>query len=207
MAGLFGPVGKASRRLGIGITAKGERILAKRPTPPGQHGNSGRPKKISDYGSQLIEKQKIRFLYGLRESQFERTFKEALRMHGPTGENLVILLERRLDNVIYRQGLADTRRQARQLVNHGHFAVNGVATDIPSYRVRPGDVITIREKSRNATYFKTKLNPDLTRLDRPAEWFEQIGTDRAGWKIARFPLREEGERDINEQVVVEFYSR
>lgn len=206
MAGRMQPVGKLSRRLGIGLTPKGERILRKRPYKPGQHGNNARPAKVSDYSKQLTEKQKVRLLYGLRESQFRRTFDEAVRMHGSTGENLMGLLERRLDNVIYRQRLAVTRRQARQLVNHGHFLVNGVKTDIPSFRVRPGDVISISEAARKTRYFREILHPEAQGL-APAEWFEQIGNDRNSWKIARFPRRDEAEQEVNEQVVVEFYSR
>lgn len=207
MAGLHEPVGKVSRRLGIGITAKGARILDKRSYKPGQHGNNGRPAKISDYGLQLLEKQKIRLFYGLREKQFSLTFAEAVRLTGSTGDNLMTLLERRLDNVVYRQGLATTRRQARQLVCHGHFEVNGRQTDIPSFRVRPGDVIKIRETSRAATYFKDLLNPELNRLSTPAAWFEQLANDRSSWRVTRFPDRAEAELEVNERIVVEFYSR
>jgi small subunit ribosomal protein S4 len=194
MSGLHEPVGKVSRRLGVGITAKGSKILDKRPYKPGQHGNNGgRPAKISDYGQQLLEKQKIRLFYGLRESQFKGIFETAVRMSGPTGENLMSLLERRLDNVIFRQGLAVTRRQARQLVNHGHFEVNGVPTNIPSFRVRPGDVIKVREGSKTSAYFKDLFASDALRHRHAPEWFEQTSADRTSWKIARFPNRDEAE--------------
>ncbi len=211
MAGLYGPVGKVSRRLGVGITAKGARILGKRPFPPGQHGNSGRPPKISDYGLQLREKQKLRAFYGLREKQFSRTFAEALRMHGPTGENLMSLLERRLDNVVYRQGLAQTRAQARQIVNHGHFTVNGRVVDVPSYRVRPGEVIAVADASKSKGYFKDLINSGTLAHIHPPDWFEAVKTpgesERLSWRITAFPRREHGEQEVNENIIVEFYSR
>lgn len=207
MSGLYGPVGKVSRRLGVGITPKGARILHKRPTLPGQHGNTGRPPKVSDYGKQLLEKQKIRLFYGLREKQFHTIFLEAQRMRGATGENLLSLLERRLDNVVYRQGLAITRAQARQLVNHGHFTVNGVPTDIPSFRTRPGDVISVPEVSRSKPYFKDLINSGVLNHRTPPDWLEQAGSDRLTWKVASFPRREHAEPEVNEQIVVEFYSR
>lgn len=207
MAGLHGPVGKISRRLGVGITAKGARILNKRPTLPGQHGNTGRPPKISDYGMQLLEKQKLRLFYGLREKQFRNLFQEAQRMKGATGENLLSLLERRLDNAVYRQGLAVTRAQARQLVNHGHFAVNGVPTDIPSYRLRPGDRVTVTEKSRGSAYFKEFVASGGRKPVTPPDWFEQGSTDGLTWTVIAFPRREHAELEVSEQVVVEFYSR
>ncbi len=133
MARYRGPVGKVSRRLGIGITDKGQRILEKRSYAPGQHGPNMRRRQASDYSVRLLEKQKARYMYGLLEKQFRRMYKQADRMPGATGANLFVLLERRLDNVVYRMGLANTRSQARQLVNHGHVTVNGRKTDIPSY--------------------------------------------------------------------------
>lgn len=208
MAGLYGPVGKVSRRLGVGITPKGARILERRPNPPGQHGgNNGRPRKISDYAMQLMEKQKLRAFYGLREKQFKLTFERAQRMSGATGENLLSLLERRLDNVVYRQGLAATRAQARQLVSHGHFAVNGIPTDIPSYTVRPGETISVRPERRGNQYFKDLLSNGSLTHRHPPDWFTAEGSDRLVWKITSFPRREHGEREVNEQVIVEFYSR
>lgn len=207
MSGLYGPVGKTSRRLGVGITPKGARILGRRPSPPGQHGNSGRPRKVSDYAMQLQEKQKLRAFYGLREKQFVNLFHQAQRMKGATGENLLALLERRLDNVVYRQGLASTRAQARQLVSHGHFSVNGVGTDIPSYTVRPGETITVRESSRSNRYFRELNGSGILTATRPPDWFEQVGTDRYTWRIASYPRREHAEPEVNEQIIVEFYSR
>lgn len=206
MAGLYEPVGKMSRRLGIGITAKGARILARRPTRPGQHGNSGRPPKISAYGAQLLEKQKLRALYGLRETQFYRLFEEALRRHGSTGDNLLVLLECRLDNVIYRMGLAATRAQARQLVNHGHFLINGKPVDIPSYSVRPGETIGVCEKSRSSRYFKDVLSDERLGSVRSPEWIK-ASNDKTQGTILRLPQSDEAERDANVQVIVEFYSR
>ena len=194
MSGLYEPIGKLSRRLGVGLTPKGARILKKRPNKPGQHGDNPRPQKKSDYGVQLIEKQKIKAFYGLRESQFKRLFDEAQRMKGPTGANLMSLLERRLDNVVYRQGLCETRRQARQLVNHGHFEVNGHQVNIPSYQVRPGEVIRIAQSSRSNHFFKVALRPEYALHYHAPEWFEQRSTDRSEWAIVRHPQREEADR-------------
>ena len=154
MARYTGPVGKVSRRLNLGITEKGQRILSKRPFPPGQHGPNAKRRKVSEYGVRLVEKQKARFMYGVLERQFRNTFDRARRMPGETGENLFSLLERRLDNVVYRMGMATTRAQARQLVNHGHVTVNGVKTDIPSFTVKVGEVIAVKEGSRKLTYFQ-----------------------------------------------------
>ena len=150
MGRYIGPVEKIERRYGVSLELKGERrlkgksALEKRPYPPGQHGQ--RRGKISEYGLQLAEKQKAKFLYGVSERQFRRYFKEAARMKGNTGENLIILLERRLDNVVYRMGFATTRRQARQLVSHGHILVDGKKVNIPSYLVKPGQKISLKKK-------------------------------------------------------------
>lgn len=157
MARYTGPVGKVSRRLGIGITEKGQRILNKRSDPPGQHGAAARRRQLSDYGMQLREKQKAKFLYGVLERQFRRLFEQASRRSGVTGEYLLSLLERRLDNVVYRLGFATTRAQARQLVNHGHIVVDGRKTNIPSYTVKVGQVIAVRPQSRSRTYFRIWL--------------------------------------------------
>ena len=153
MARYRGPVGKISRRLGIGITEKGQRILSKRAFPPGQHGPSARRRQISDYGLQLQEKQKARYIYGVLERQFRRVFQKAQRQPGETGAALFSLLERRLDNVVYRLGFATTRSQARQIVTHGHITVNGRKTNIPSYTVRAGEKIAVRPESRRLAYF------------------------------------------------------
>lgn len=162
MARYRGPVEKLERRLGVSLALKGERRLAgksaldKRPYAPGQHGQ--RRAKISEYGLQLREKQKAKFMYGVSEKQFRRIFDEAARKEGNTGINLVLLIERRLDNVVYRMGFATTRRFARQLVTHGHILVNGSKVDIPSYVVRAGDKIEVCEKSKNNPQVKELLN-------------------------------------------------
>lgn len=206
MSGLYEPVGKMSRRLGLGITAKGARILERRPNPPGQHGGTGKPPKVSVYRGQLWEKQKLKALYGLRETQFFRLFEEALRRRGSTGDNLLVLLECRLDNVVYRMGLTETRAQARQLVNHGHFLVNGKKVDIPSYSVRVGETISVAEMSRSNQYFKERLNSEKTAIVRPPDWLRTTN-DRTGAAVTRFPLAEEAEQGADVRVIVEFYSR
>lgn len=205
MAVLGHPVGKISRRLGIAITAKGAKVLRRRPNPPGQHGGSTRPKKISDYGMQLLEKQKCRFLYGVREEQFRRIFAKALRLPGPTGENLLMLLEERLDNIVYRLGWAATRTQARQIVNHGHIVVNGIPTDIPSYTARVGDTIVIAEKSRSNRYFKDLLNDGIG-PNRVPDWLKREPNNYTA-SVLSVPHREHAEEEVNEQIIVEYYSR
>ena len=147
MSRYTGPTWKISRRLGISLSGTGKE-LARRPYPPGQHGPTQR-KKLTEYGLQLQEKQKLRHMYGLNERQFKNLFVKAGKMKGVHGENFMILLESRLDNLVYRLGLARTRRAARQLVNHGHVIVDGKRVDIPSYTVKPGQVISLREKSKN----------------------------------------------------------
>jgi len=151
MARYTGPKFKISRRLGISLSGTGKEL--KRPFPPGQHG-PGQRRKLSEYGVQLQEKQKLRHMYGLTERQFRNLFDQANRMKGIVGENFMILLESRLDNLVYRLGFANTRAGARQLVSHGHVTVNGKKVDIPSYRVTPGDVIGLRERSRNLAVIK-----------------------------------------------------
>jgi small subunit ribosomal protein S4 len=206
MARYHGPVGKVSRRLGIGITEKGQRILNKRPFPPGQHGPSARRRQISDYGLQWLEKQKARYMYGLLERQFVRVFDKAERMSGVTGDNLFMLLERRLDNIVYRLGLAETRMQARQLVNHGHITVNGRKTNIPSFTVKIGEVISIRPESRRRTYFKNIVDSGELGKRRAPEWLRIDAANLSGQMVA-LPRREDAEQGINEQLIVEFYSR
>ena len=159
MARYTGPVGKISRRLNLGITEKGQRILSRRSFPPGQHGPNAKRRKISEYGTRLIEKQKARYMYGVLERQFQRTFERARRMPGETGDNLFSLLERRLDNVVYRMGIATTRAQARQLVNHGHISVDGIKTDIPSFTVKIGETVAVRPESRRLIYFQNIALP------------------------------------------------
>lgn len=206
MARYHGPVGKISRRLGIGITEKGQRILQKRPFPPGQHGPGARRRQVSDYGLQLMEKQKARYMYGVLERQFRRLFEQASRRSGVTGEYLLSLLERRLDNVVYRLGLALTRAQARQLVSHGHITVNGRKTNIPSFTVRVGDVIAVRPESRRRNYFRNLVDSGDLNKYRAPDWLRLNPADLGGEVIA-LPRREDAEPGINEQLIVEFYSR
>ncbi|PDW00695.1 30S ribosomal protein S4 [Candidatus Chloroploca asiatica] len=206
MARYHGPVGKVSRRLGIGITEKGQRILNKRPFPPGQHGPSARRRQVSDYGLQLLEKQKAKYIYGVLERQFRRTFEQASRRSGVTGEYLLSLLERRLDNVVYRLGLATTRAQARQLVAHGHIMVDGRKTNIPSYTVKIGQTISIRPESRRRTYFKNLVDSGELNKYRAPEWLRLDAPEMTG-TIVSLPRREDAEAGINEQLIVEFYSR
>ncbi len=206
MARYIGPVGKISRRLGIGVTEKGQRILAKRPFPPGQHGPSARRRQVSDYGLQLLEKQKARYIYGVLERQFRRIFEKAQRFPGETGAYLLILLERRLDNVVYRLGFATTRAQARQLVTHGHITVNGRKTNIPSYTVRVGETIAIRPESRRRMYFKNLVDSGALAKHKAPDWLRLNPVDLSG-EVVAMPRREDAEPGINEQLIVEFYSR
>ncbi len=187
---------------------KGERCYSdkcayeRRNYAPGQHGKN-RP-KLSDYGIRLREKQKLKRIYGLTEKQFKRYFKEADRQKGITGENFLILLERRLDNVVYRLGFAQSRAQARQLVRHGHFTVNGKKVDIPSYLLKPGDVVAVREKSRNLTVIKEALEALPRRGLAP--WLELRKENFEG-VFKTLPTRDEIDIPVNEQLIVEFYSR
>jgi small subunit ribosomal protein S4 len=206
MARYRGPVGKISRRLGIGITEKGQRVLEKRPFPPGQHGPGARRRQVSDYGVQLQEKQKARYMYGVLEKQFRRIFEKAQRYPGETGAYLFILLERRLDNVVYRLGLATTRSQARQLVTHGHIVVNGRKTNIPSYTVRVGDKIAVRPESRSRVYFKNLVDSGDLNKHKVPDWLRFYTSDLSA-EIVTLPRREDAEQGINEQLIVEFYSR
>ncbi|MDR4889258.1 30S ribosomal protein S4 [Fredinandcohnia sp. QZ13] len=200
MARYTGPSWKLSRRLGISLSGTGKE-LEKRPYAPGQHGPNQR-KKLSEYGLQLQEKQKLRHMYGVNERQFRNTFSNASKMQGILGENFMILLESRLDNLVYRLGLARTRRAARQLVNHGHILVDGNRVDIPSYRVKPGQTITVREKSRNLVTIKeaieaTSFVPEYLTFD----------ADKLEGTYTRLPERSELPAEINEAFIVEFYSR
>ncbi|WP_066050535.1 30S ribosomal protein S4 [Robertmurraya korlensis] len=200
MARYTGPSWKLSRRLGISLSGTGKE-LEKRPYAPGQHGPNQR-KKLSEYGLQLQEKQKLRHMYGVTERQFRNLFDKAGKISGKHGENFMALLESRLDNVVYRLGLARTRRQARQLVNHGHILVNGKRVDIPSFRVLPGQTITLREKSRNLDIVKEAVEvnnfvPDFLTFD----------ADKLEGTFTRLPERSELPAEINEALIVEFYSR
>jgi small subunit ribosomal protein S4 len=200
MARYTGPSWKQSRRLGISLSGTGKEI-EKRPFAPGQHGPTQR-RKLSEYGLQLQEKQKLRFMYGINERQFRRIFNDAGKMKGVHGENFMVLLESRLDNLVYRLGLARTRRQARQLVSHGHILVGGKRVDIPSYRVKPGETISVREKSRNLDIIKasvesTNFVPEYVSFDENT----LQGT------YTRYPERSELPAEITEALIVEFYSR
>jgi small subunit ribosomal protein S4 len=203
MARYRGPVGKVSRRLGYGISEKGARILSKRSFLPGMHGpGANTNKKMSDYALRLAEKQKARFAYGLLEKQFRRTFEAARRESGETGAILFSLLERRLDNVVFRLGWAQSRAQARQLVCHGHITVNSRKTNIASYSVKVGDQIAIRPESRRRPYF---ANLSGTAKSQTSQSWLSAG-EMSGQVIA-LPRREDAEADINEQFIVEYYSR
>jgi small subunit ribosomal protein S4 len=199
MARYTGPVYKKSRRLGFSILETGKE-LAKKPQAPGQHGTSR--KKLSEYGVQLQEKQKVRIMYGLNEKQFRETFETAGKMKGIQGLNLLILLESRLDNIIYRLGMAKTRKAARQIVNHGHILVNGKKVDIPSYRVMPNDEVTIHAGSINHPVINENLDSTTNRVAF-VNWDDK---NKKGTYL-RFPEREELNVDINESAIVEFYNR
>ncbi|MGF3113243.1 30S ribosomal protein S4 [Facklamia sp. P9177] len=200
MSRYTGPSWKQSRRLGISLTETGKE-LSKRPFPPGQHGNQR--KKLSEYALQKNEKQKLRFMYGLNERQFRTLFNRAGKIsEGKHGDNFMVMLERRLDNLVYRLGLATTRRQARQLVNHGHITVDGKRVDIPSYIVEPGQVISVRERSRNLAIIKEALETTVTRLE-----FVNFDADKLEGSLVRLPLRSELNAEIDEALVVEYYNK
>ena len=208
MARYTGPVEKLERRLGVDLFMKGERRLAgksallKRPYAPGQHGQ--RRAKLSESGSQLREKQKAKFMYGVSEKQFRRLFAEAARREGNTGAILVQLLEQRLDNVVYRMGFATTRRFARQLVTHGHILVDGKRVDIPSYSVRAGQKIEVIEKSKNNPQISRAL--DLTAQTGIVAWVDVEKEKRYGI-FSRVPEREEVVIPVEERFIVELYSK
>jgi len=199
------PIVKQSRREGYALHPKAHKILLKKPGIPGQH-SGGRQSKPSLYQIQLREKQKVRRTYGLLEKQFAKLMKEASRRDGLSGENLLQLLELRLDNVVYRSGLATSRRAARQLVGHGHFELNGRRVDIPSIRVKTGDVITVREKSTKSGYFSAIADVVANSIQGPLSWLKS-DTKKLKIEITGLPKREEAEADINEQLIVEYYSR
>ena len=200
MARYTGPVYKKSRRLGFSILENGKE-LAKRPYAPGAHGNDKR-RKSSEYGIQLAEKQKIRLMYGLNEKQFHKLFEKAQNKKGTAGHNLLNLLESRLDNLVYRLGLAKTRRAARQVVNHGHISVNGVKVDIPSYQVKVGDVIAVRENSLEHGAIKEAVEACTS---RPA--FVDFDKNKMSGTYLRLPDRSELNQEVNETLIVEFYNR
>lgn len=208
MARYRGAVEKLERRFGVSLALKGERRLAgksaldKRPYAPGQHGQ--KRGKISEYGLQLREKQKAKIMYGVSEKQFRSIFREANRQVGNTGENLIRIIEQRLDNVVYRMGFATTRRFSRQLVTHGHILVNGRRVDIPSYIVKPGQKIEIREKSRNNPQILRAL--DLTAQTGIVPWVD-VDKEKQFGIFTRFPEREEVVIPIEERLIVELYSK
>ena len=200
MARYTGPAYKKARRLNFSLLESGKE-LAKRPYAPGQHGNDRR-KKLSEYGVQLQEKQKVRLMYGLNEKQFRKVFDKASKMQGIAGENLLRLLESRLDNLAYRMGLAKTRRGARQLVNHGHITVNGKKVDIPSYSCKPGDVIAVKDNAKDMVIIKSSLEALLKRVE-----FVTYDENKMAGTYVRYPERSELNADINESMIIEFYNR
>jgi len=212
MARYVGPSCKLCRREGQKLFLKGQKCYTekcpfeKRSYPPGQHGRAAsfRRRRASDYSLQLREKQKARRIYGVLERQFRRYFHEAERRSGMTGENLLVLLETRLDNAVYRLGFADSRAQARQLVTHGHFTVNGRKTNIPSYGVRPDDVVSVRPESRRKTFFKTRK--ELLEDGAVPAWLS-LDADEMSGRVLSEPMREEIDVPVQEQMIVEFYSR
>ena len=199
------PIVKQSRREGFALAPKAHKIMAKKSGIPGQHGDM-RIRGGSLYLTQLREKQKVRRLYGLLEKQFAKLMKEALKTEGLSGQNLLEFLERRADNVVFRAGFATTRRQARQLVSHGHFLLNGRRIDIPSIRLKAGDVLEVRTKSAKSEYFKNLENTVAASGVQPLSWLK-ADAKKMRIEITGTPKREEVEAGINEQLIVEYYSR
>lgn len=200
MARYTGPVWRKARRYGASIL-ENEKDLRKRTFAPGQHGKA--KKKVTEYGTQLNEKQKVRYLYGLTEKQFRKTFDEAKKIRtGKQGTNFLILLESRLDNLVYRAGFASTRRQARQLVTHGHVTLDGKKADIPSIRVKVGQVISLKEKSRELSIVKESLEAKVSRVP-----YVEYDEEKMEAKYARLPERQEFLPEIKENLIVEFYNR
>lgn len=208
MARYRGSVERFERRFGVSLNLKGERRLAgksaleKRPYPPGQHGQ--RRAKISEYGLQLREKQKAKIMYGLSEKQFRRLYKKSNAMYGNTGENLINLLEKRLDNVLYRMGFATTRNFARQFVNHGHVLVDGKRVSIPSYSVKPGQKIEVKEKSKNNPQIIRAV--ELANQTGTAAWVD-VDAEKKSGIFTRYPQRDEVSIPIEERLIVELYSK
>ena len=200
MARYTGPSYKQARRVNFSISETGKE-LARRPYGPGQHGKDHKGKS-SDYGTQLKEKQKVRFMYGVNERQFKKIFEEASKIKGIHGENFLRLLESRLDNLVYRIGFATTRRGARQLVNHGHVTVNGNKVDIPSYRVKPGDVISLKADDKNLKVVAEALAKVSKRVE-----FINYDEGKMEGTYVRLPERNELNADINEALIVEFYNK
>ena len=201
MARYLGPKSRIARKFGEPIFGA-DKAFEKKKYPPGMHGQSKKRKKMSEYGVQLLEKQKAKYTYGLLERQFSNTFKKAVRMKGITGENLLALLEARLDNVVFRLGIAPSRRSARQLVSHRHITVNGEVTNIPSFTVKPGDIVGVREKSKSLEVIVESL------AARPSSysWLEW-DTDHKQGKFMNMPDRDAIPENIKEQLIVELYSK
>ena len=199
MSRYTGPVFKKSRRYGFSTLETGKE-LRRKTQAPGIHGTSRR--KLSEYGVQLQEKQKVRFMYGLSEKQFRKTFDAAGKMQGIHGTNLLILLESRLDNLVYRMGFAKTRSEAKQLISHGHFLVNGHKVDIPSYTCSPEDVITVRERSKNSDIFKETEG----KVWNQAKWVS-VDVEKLEGRIVAKPEREDLDFEIEERLIVELYSK
>ncbi len=196
---------KMSRREGYALHPKAHKVLAKRSGPPGQQGGRYQRNKASQYSLQLREKQKVKRLYGLLERQFSNLMKEADKREGKSGELLLQFLERRADNAVYRAGLAPSRRAARQLVTHGHFVLNGRRVDIPSIRLKAGDVLTVRDHSKSSEYFK-KIDDVSPAPSESPSWLK-VDRKKLTITVSGVPTREEAEPDINEQLIVEYYSR
>ena len=200
MARYTGPKTKIARKFGEPIFGE-DKILSRRNFPPGQHGQNRR-RKTSEYGIQLREKQKVKRIYGVQEGQFRSYYEKADRMKGITGENMLSLLERRLDNVIFRMGIGVSRAQARQLVNHGHFVVNGKKVNVPSYIVKVGDVVSVKENKTSNKYFEAvKANKVTT-----PKWLE-FDPEKLQGKILALPVREDNDSQISEHMIVELYSK
>ncbi len=199
MSRYTGPSWKISRRLGYSTSETGKELV-KRKYAPGQHGQ--KRAKLSEYGVQQQEKQRVRFTYGVSEKQFKKTFNEASKMSGKTGVNFLKLLEVRLDNLVYRLGFAATRAQARQLVNHGHIVVDGKKVDIPSYRVSVGQTISLKENSKGLAIVKAALEAKVARPE-----YLSFDADKVQGSLVRLPERDEFLPEINEQLIVEFYNR
>ena len=201
MARYTGPKSRIARRFGEPIFGP-DKALTKKAYPPGQHGNQRRRGKQSEYGMQLMEKQKAKFTYGILEKQFSNLFKEALRQKGVTGENLLRMCEMRLDNVVFRLGIAPTRRAARQLVTHNHITVNGDNINIPSYALKPDDIISVRERSKSLEVINNSIASNKTQM----EWLEFNYETKIG-KVLAAPERIQIPENIKEQVIVELYSK
>jgi small subunit ribosomal protein S4 len=205
MARYTGPKVRVSRRLSTNIfeNEKGRKALERRPFPPGQHGRTRRRNAGSEYLAQLQEKQKAKYIYGVLERQFRRTYEEANRLQGPTGENLLRLLEQRIDNIVYRAGWAETRPQARQFVSHGKILVNGKRLDIASARVKKGDVISLSEKARGMIVVQHNLDV----LDRKVVGWLEVGDGGKQVTVRDLPQREHIDVPVREQLIVELYSK